>query len=52
MAFTDPINEKTGDAPIMKQGHTTNGRYGTDPTIMVQGKPTTRDLSIPVTGGN
>ena len=41
---------KTSKAPgvnIMKQGHTTNGSFGSDPAKKVKGSRPTRDISAP-----
>lgn len=43
-AVTQPIG-KTGKAPIMKQGHTTDGRHGSDPGVQVKGGNNVRDLN-------
>lgn len=36
----------TGNAPIIKQGHTTDGNFGSDPMIKGKGQRPVRDLSI------
>lgn len=43
----DPsIKSSTGSAPIIKQGHTADGRFGADPDAKVKGETKARDLSI------
>lgn len=44
---------KTSKAPgveITKQGHTTNGKFGSDPQSKVRGGNAVRDLNPPSTG--
>jgi hypothetical protein len=36
----------TGSAPIKKQGHTTDGNYGSDPNFKGKGQRPPRDLSV------
>jgi hypothetical protein len=36
----------TGNAPIVKQGHTANNQHGTDPNAKVKGRSSTRDLTV------
>lgn len=38
---------KSADTNIMKQGHTTNGDFGSNPNAKVLGGRTTRDITIP-----
>lgn len=40
-----PTIGKTGNAPIKKQGHTTDGRHGSDPNKGVKGGRSVRDLT-------
>lgn len=40
------IKSSTGNAQIKKQGHTTNGQFGTDPNFNGKVHKTVRDLSI------
>lgn len=44
MANAD-IKSNTGNAQIKKQGHTTNGQFGTDPNFDGKVKKSVRDLS-------
>ncbi len=37
-------------ATIIKQGHTTNGKFGSDPNVKVKGSSAVRDLNPPSTG--
>lgn len=48
MAASNPTNavKATGNAPIVKQGHTTNGQHGSDVTKKPLGRQATRDLNI------
>lgn len=39
---------KSPDTTVVKQGHTTNGSFGSDPMKKVKGGRPTRDLSNPV----
>lgn len=38
------IGSKTGSAPIKRVGHTTDGRYGSDPNARVRGGTGSRDI--------
>ncbi len=38
------------DTTIIKQGHTTNGKFGSDPMAKVRGGNAVRDLNPPSTG--
>ena len=38
---------KSPDAPIIKQGHTSNNAFGSNPNAKVKGSRPTRDLTIP-----
>jgi hypothetical protein len=38
---------KSPDVNIMRQGHTSNGSFGSDPMKKVKGGRSTRDLTIP-----
>lgn len=40
----DTMGQKPGNAPIIRTGHTTDGRYGSDPNAMVKGKTESRDI--------
>lgn len=40
------IPNATGNAPIIKQGHTTNSQFGSDPNQKPKGRQSARDLSI------
>lgn len=42
----DNMTSKPGSAPIIKQGHTTSGKYGSDPMPKSPVKNTTRDLGV------
>lgn len=42
----DTITSKTGNASVMKQGHTTSGKHGTDPNAKVRGGNSVRELKI------
>lgn len=41
---------KSAGAPIVKQGHTSNGKFGSDPNARVKGGNNVRDLNPPATG--
>lgn len=43
-AVTQPIG-RTGNASVMKQGQTTDGRHGSNPDAKVKGNANVRDLS-------
>lgn len=43
-AVKQPIG-RTGNASIMKQGHTTDGRHGSNPDMKVKGGNNVRDLN-------
>lgn len=52
MASPDIKNaSKSPDTTIIKQGHTTNGSFGSDPNAKVKGGRATRDISIPTAKG-
>lgn len=36
----------TGNAPIVKVGHTTNGQHGSDVNAKPKGRQTSRDLNV------
>lgn len=36
----------TGNAPIVKQGHTSNGQHGSDVNAKPKGRKTTRSLDL------
>ncbi len=40
------INSKTGNAKIVKVGHTASNRFGSNPNAQVKGSSTSRDLGI------
>lgn len=42
----DNISSNTGNAPIVRQGHTASTKHGSDPNVKVKGSTTTRDLNI------
>lgn len=42
---------KAPDTTILKQGHTTNGSFGSDPSAKVKGGRTTRDINAPTSKG-
>lgn len=48
MAGTDitSVSVKPGTT-IVKQGHTTNGSFGSDPNVKVKGGRPVRDLTVP-----
>lgn len=48
MAAQNPnqLPKGTGNAPIVKQGHTSNGQHGSDVNAKPKGRQTTRDLNI------
>lgn len=48
MAAANPSQavKATGNAPIVKQGHTSNNQHGSDVTAKPKGRQATRDLSI------
>lgn len=39
------------DTTIVRQGHTTNGAFGSDPAVRVKGGRPTRDITIPTAKG-
>lgn len=41
----NPLNNSKG-ANIMKQGHTTNGKFGSSPDMKVKGGDSVRDLNV------
>ena len=41
-------SSKSPDTTIIKQGHTSNGSFGSDPNVKVKGGRAVRDLSNPV----
>lgn len=41
---------KAAGANIIKQGHTTNGKFGSNPNAQVRGGNAVRDLNPPSTG--
>lgn len=40
-------SSKAADTTIVKQGHTTNGSFGSDPAAKVKGSRPTRDVASP-----
>lgn len=38
------MKSKPGNAPIKRQGHTTDGKHGSDPNAKVMGQRAVRDL--------
>lgn len=40
------MTQKTGSAPIVRQGHTTNGNYGSNPNAKGRGQNKPRDLKV------
>lgn len=40
----DTISSKTGNAPIVRQGHTATTKHGSDPNMQVKGQRKPRDL--------
>lgn len=40
------IKAKTGNAPLVKQGHTATNNYGSNPNAQRKGTDSPRDLSI------
>lgn len=47
MAGSDIRKASTKDASVIRQGHTTNGAFGSDPTRKVKGNRSVRDISTP-----
>lgn len=45
------MTSKTGNAPIVKQGHTATSHHGSDPNIKGKYVEKPRDLSIKGSGG-
>ena len=41
---TDTSLGKAGNAPIVRQGHTTNRKHGSDPNAKAVGRPASSDL--------
>jgi len=41
-------SSKSPDTNIIRQGHTTNGSFGSDPNAKVKGSRPTRDITNPV----
>lgn len=39
------INAKTGSATVIKQGHTSDNKHGSNPNAKVKGGSSVRDLS-------
>lgn len=39
------ITANTGQAPTVKQGHTTDGKHGSNPNLKVRGGQSVRELS-------
>lgn len=39
------ISQKTGDAPIVQQGHTANSKHGSGPDNRAVSRPEPRDLT-------
>lgn len=44
-------SSKAPDVNIMKQGHTTNGDFGSNPSARVKGGRKSRDITIPTAKG-
>lgn len=40
------MTQKTGSAPIVRQGHTSNSNYGSNPTARGKGQNKPRDLKV------
>lgn len=40
----EQITSKTGNAPIKRQGHTSDNRYGSNPDARVKGGGAVRDI--------
>lgn len=40
----DRFTSRPGNAPIVRVGHTTSGKYGSDPNARVKGSRSVRDL--------
>lgn len=52
MATSDIKKSSTAkDVNVMRQGHTTNGDFGSDPNARILGGRTTRDITIPTAKG-
>lgn len=52
MATPDIKNaSKAPDTTIIKQGHTTNGSFGSDPNARVKGGRTARNIDAPTSKG-
>lgn len=49
MSVKKPIGQ-TGKAQIVKQGHTTDGNFGSDPMARGKGQKPVRDLGVKRTG--
>lgn len=39
------IEQKTGDAPVVRQGQTASTKHGSDPNMKAVGRPAVRDLN-------
>lgn len=48
MAAANPSQavKATGNAPIVKQGHTSNSQHGSDVNAQPKGRRATRDLNV------
>lgn len=46
MADQASIKSNTGNAQIIRQGHTTDGKFGSSPDRKVKGASSTRDLKL------
>lgn len=42
----ETISSNTGNAPIVRQGHTASMKHGSDPNIKGKGSNSVRDLKI------
>jgi hypothetical protein len=52
MATPDIKNtSKSPDVNVMKQGHTTNGDFGSDPNARVKGGRKARNIDVPTARG-
>lgn len=47
----DRMTSKTGNAPIVRQGHTATTKHGSNPNMKVKGQEKPRDLKIGTSRG-
>lgn len=40
------MTAKTGNAPVVKTGHTASNQFGSNPDVKVKGRSASRDLGI------